>query len=103
MKTGEWSDADCYRIACDCHHHDHDVDVWIEVQSDDEVKEVTVTFYREFTTPIWERGFNRFREAFRVLFFGYSRYSGDIIMSRDVAQNFIRVVQSSIDRLEQKK
>jgi hypothetical protein len=103
MKTGEWSDADCYRIACDCHHHDHDVDVWIEVQSDQEVRDITVTFYREFTTPIWDRGFNRFREAFRVLFFGHSRYSGDIIMSRDVAQNFIRVVQSSIDRLEQKK
>ena len=103
MKTGEWSDADCYRIACDCHHHEHDIDVWVEVQSDQEVRDITVTFYREFTTPIWDRGFNRFREAFRVLFFGHSRYSGDIIMSRDVAQNFIRVVQSSIDRLEQKK
>jgi len=103
MKTGEWSDADAYRIACDCHHHDHDLDVWVEVQSDSEVKEVTVTLYREMTTPIWDRGFNRFKEAFRILFFGYSRYSGDIIMRRDVAQNFIDAVQRSINRLDQKK
>ncbi len=61
MKTGEWPDADCYRIACDCHDRDHDLDVWIEIENDKEVRDVTLTFYKEMYSPIWESGFNRFR------------------------------------------
>lgn len=103
MKTGEWSDADCYRVACDCHHSDHDLDVWIEVENDKEVNDVTLTFYKELHTPVWQRGFNRFREAFRILFTGSTRVAGTIILKRDVAQNFIDTVQRSIDRLDEKK
>ena len=102
MKTGEWSDADCYRVACDCHHQDHDLDVWIEVESDNEVREVTLTLYKELYTPVWEQGFNRFKEAFRILFTGSTRVAGTIVMRPEVAQNFVDVVQSSIDRLEKK-
>ena len=103
MKTGEWPDADAYRVACDCQHSDHDLDVWIEVQPDAETRDITVTFYKELTTPVWERGFNRFREALRILFTGTSRMSGTIIMRPEVAQNFLLAVQSSIDRLEKTK
>jgi len=100
MQTGDWPDADAYRVACDCQHHDHDLDVWIEVESDKEVNEITLTFYKELSTPVWEKGFNRFRAAFRVLFTGSTRVAGTIIMKRDVAQNFIDNLQRSIDRLE---
>jgi hypothetical protein len=103
MKTGEWPDADCYRIACDCHDSEHDLDVWIEVENDAEVRDVTLTLYKELYTPVWETGFNRFREAFRILFTGSTRVAGTIIMKRDVAQNFVNTVQRSIDRLDQKK
>jgi L-fucose mutarotase/ribose pyranase (RbsD/FucU family) len=103
MKTGEWSDADAYRVACDCHSSDHDLDVWIEVETDKEVDEITLTLYKEMYTPVWESGFNRFREAFRILFTGSSRMAGTIILKRDVAQNFLEAVQASIDRLDQKK
>lgn len=103
MKTGEWSDADCYRVACDCHHNEHDLDVWIEVEPDAETRDVTVTFYKEFYSPVWETGFNRFREAARVLFTGSTRVAGTIIMNKAVAENFLAVVQTSIDRLEKKK
>lgn len=103
MKTGEWSDADCFRVACDCHHHDHDLDVWIEVEEDNEVKDITVTLYKELYSPVWELGFNRFREALRLLFTGSTRVAGSIVMRREVAQNFIDVVQLSIDRLDDKK
>ena len=100
MQTGEWPDADCYRVACDCHHHDHDLDVWIEVERDDEVQDITLTFYKELSTPVWESGFNRFREALRILFTGSSRMAGSIIMKRDVAQTLLNTIQHSIDRLE---
>jgi len=103
MQTGGWSDADCYRVACDCHDHDHDLDVWIEIESDPKVKDVTVTLYKELYSPVWEPGFNRFREALRLLFTGTTRVAGSIIMQRDVAQNFVNTVQRSIDRLDQTK
>ena len=102
MQTGDWPDADAYRVACDCQHHDHDLDVWIEVEQDQEVKEITLTFYKELYTPVWERGFNRFREVFRILFTGSSRMSGTIIMKREVAQNLLNNIQHSIDRLDKK-
>ena len=50
MKTAEYQDAVSFRVACDCHDNNHDVDVWIEVEKDDEVHEITVTFYRELDT-----------------------------------------------------
>ena len=103
MKTGEWADADCYRIACECHDSGHDLDVWIEVEPDPEVNDVTLTFYKEMYSPMWEQGFNRFREAFRILFTGTTRVAGTIILKKDVAQNFVDTVQRSIDRLDAKK
>lgn len=103
MKTGEWSDADAYRVACECHSSDHDLDVWIEVESDKEVNEITLTLYKELYTPVWESGFSRLREAFRILFTGSTRVAGTIILKRDVAQNFLDAVQASVNRLDQKK
>jgi len=100
MKTGEWPDADAYRVACECHDSDHDLTVWIESESDPEVREVTLTFYKELETPWWESGFNRFREAWRILVYGRSRFSGTIILKQDVAQNLINTIQNSINRLE---
>lgn len=100
MQTGDWPDADAYRVACDCHHNDHDLDVWIEVESDREVREITLTFYKELYTPVWEQGFNRVREAFRILFTGSTRVAGTIILKQDVAQNLLATIQRSIDRLE---
>jgi hypothetical protein len=102
MKTGEWPDADCYRVACDCHDADHDLDVWIEVESDAEVRDVTLTFYKKLYSPVWKSGFNRFREAVRLLFTGTTEVQGTIILKKDVAQNFINVVQRSINQLDQK-
>jgi len=103
MQTGEWPDADAYRVACECHDHDHDLTVWIESESDAETREITLTFYKELQTPFWESGFNRFREAWRILAHGRSRFSGTIILKQDVAQNLIRTIQHSIDRLSQSR
>jgi hypothetical protein len=100
MQTGEWPAADCYRVACECHHHDHDLDVWIEVENDPEVREVTLTFYKKLYSPVWERSFNRFREALRLLFRGTTEVQGTIILKQDVAQNLINTIQNSINRLE---
>ena len=99
MKTAEYQDAVSFRVACDCHDNNHDVDVWIEVEKDDEVHEITVTFYRELDTPWWETGFNRFREAWRILVHGRSRFSGSLVMRPEAADHLCEAIQTSIARL----
>lgn len=99
MKTSEYHDAVSFRVACDCHSTDHDVDVWIEVEPDSETREVTVTFYRELDTPFWESGFNRFREAWNILVYGRSRFSGSLIVRAETAQHLCDAIQSSIQIL----
>lgn len=102
MKTSEYDDAVSFRVACDCHDNLHDVDVWIEVERDDEVHEITVTFYRELDTPWWEKGFNRFREAWRILVHGRSRFSGSLIMRPEAADHLCAAIQTSVQRLQKK-
>ena len=99
MKTAEYDDAVSFRVACDCHDNQHDVDVWIEVEKDDEVHEITVTFYRELDTPWWDKGFNRFREAWQILVHGRSRFSGSIIIRSETAQHLCDAIQTQIARL----
>jgi hypothetical protein len=96
MTTAVYPDARSFRVACDCHDSDHDVDVWIEVESDHDVREVTITFYRELDTPWWEPGFNRFREAWQILRHGRSRFSGTLIVREQTAQTLCDAIQSSI-------
>jgi hypothetical protein len=103
MTTGEWDDAQSYRIACDCHDPDHDLSVWIEVENDSETRDVTLTFYKELYTPVWRSGFNRFREALRILFTGTTRVEGTIVLKQSVAQDFLNIVQQSIDQLAKRK
>ena len=99
MKTSEYEDAVSFRVACDCHDNRHDVDVWIEVERDDEVHDITVTFYRELDTPWWETRFNRFREAWNILAHGRSRFSGSLILRPEAADNLCAAIQTSIARL----
>lgn len=100
MHTGDWPDADTYRVACDCRDRDHDLDVWIEVEPDAETRDITLTFYKELYSPVWEQGFNRFREALRLLFTGSTRVTGTIILKQAVAQNLLDTIQRSINRLD---
>ena len=96
MTTAIYNDARSFRVACDCHHNSHDVDVWIEAEPDSETGEITVTFYRELDTPWWESGFNRFQEAWRILRYGRSRFSGSLIVRAETAEHLCDAIQSSI-------
>ena len=100
MTTAIYNDARSVRVACDCHDSSHDVDVWIEAEPDLETGEITVTFYRELDTPFWEQGFNRFREAWRILVYGRSRFSGSLIVRAETAQHLCDAIQSSIQLLK---
>ena len=102
MTTGVYDGTQTFRVACDCHDNAHDVDVWIEVETEKEAHEITVTFYRELDTPFWERGFNRFREAWNILVHGRSRFSGSLIMQAETAETLCDAIRSTIEKLKNK-
>jgi hypothetical protein len=102
MTTAVYPDARSFRVACDCHSNEHDVDVWIEVEPDTETRDITVTFYRELDTPWWGPGFNRFREAWRILRHGRSRFSGALIVREETAQTLCDAIQRSCDLFKTK-
>jgi hypothetical protein len=97
---GEYQDAKMYRVACQCSDNHHDVDVWVELQADREVQEIEVTFYKELYTPFWNKGFNRFIEAWNVLVHGHSRHSGTLIMNEKTAEVFCDSLKFSINDLK---
>ena len=100
MATAVYEDARSFRVTCDCHSNEHDLDVWIEVEPDGETREITVTFYRELDTPWWESGFNRFQEAWNILIYGRSRFSGSLIVRAETAQHLCDAIQTSIKCLK---
>ena len=102
MTTGVYDGARAFRVACDCQDNAHDVDVWIEVETEKDVNEVTVTFYRELDTPFWEPGFNRLREAWRILVHGRSRFSGSLIIGAETAETLCDAIRSTVEELKHK-
>lgn len=102
MRTGEWKDTHAFRVACECHNNEHDIDVWIEAQPDLDIGDITVTFYKDIYVPFWKSGFNRFKEAWRVLFTGYATRQGDFIMDKATARRFCATIEQSIQDLESK-
>lgn len=102
MQTGNWTKlkAKAYRVACDCHHPDHDLNVWIETESDKEFEQVVMTFYVNVSIPFWQKGFNRFREAWNILVRGYSQYEHGFILNEQTAENLIAALRNSTDELK---
>lgn len=100
MKTGDWNDAKSFRIACECQDVNHDVNTWIELQTDNDTKEITVGFFVETQTPFWKEGFNRIKAAWDVLFKGFHRGEHHLILDREAALNFSNVILDSVKEIE---
>lgn len=100
MKTGNWADAKAFRIACDCQDPSHDVTAWIEIEDDQEFKQVVMTFYVNVTTPFWRTGFNRIREAWNILVHGHSRYEHGFILNERTAENMFGALRNASDQLK---
>lgn len=99
-KGPSWSNTHTYKIECDCGDSDHAVHAWIEIDSDAEVQDVTVSFYVKSWLPIWDKKFSRIRTALRVLFGGNLEQEHHIILNKQVATNFVAALDNSIKDLD---
>ena len=97
--SSDWKDATSYHIECDCHSPDHAVNMWIEVDHDNETKDVDVTFYVETWTPFWEKTFSRIRCAWDVLVHGVHKQQHCLILNRQSALNLAKVLETKVEQL----
>lgn len=101
MKTADYGDAKSFRVACECTDPGHDVNAWIEIDSDREIREITLGFYVETQTPFWSKGFNRFKAAWDLLVKGSHRSEHHLVLNRSSAENFAQAITDSIKEIEQ--
>ena len=99
-KGPSWPDTHTYKIECDCGDSDHAVYAWVELQSDPEVQDVSVSFYVKSWIPVWDKKFSRIRTAFRILFGGNLEREHHLILNKQVATNFVAALNKSIEDLD---
>jgi hypothetical protein len=102
MALSSYGNAKSFRIACDCTDYDHQADAWIEVEGDQEVKNVQISFFVNTWTPFWDKNFRRFKAAWDVLVHGVHRQEHHIILRRSAADNLVAAINNSIKELEKK-
>jgi hypothetical protein len=100
MKIGEFNDSSAYTIACDCHSPDHAVDAWIEVLSDTEFRDITVSFHVQGTVPFWGEGFNRFRLMWQVLTTGYYKSEHHLILNEQSATTLVDAIKKDLTKFK---
>ena len=103
----EYDDEGCkaYRVDCDCSNEDHAVSTWIEVSAFDEIG-VDVNFYVKTWTPydlasggLW----GRIKKACNILFKGVDTQEHNILLSEQVATNWIRAVEKAMQDVRDHK
>lgn len=101
MKMGEWRDARCFRVACDCGAREHDVDAWIEVDHEGNEPQISVTFYADLCVP-FANFWHRVKIAWTVLTQGTYRQEHDLILRQPAARNFAAAIHTAISDMEPK-
>ncbi len=100
LLTGEWSDAKAFHIPCECTDPDHAVDMWIEVDHEQDIDAVNVTFYVKTTNEFWREGYSRIRAAWDILTKGVHTQSNTLILDKQSALNMAEAIKSTAKELE---
>lgn len=90
----DYGNAKTYTVPCECCGSDCEHNVWVE--ADD--YGVTVTTYTQQKTKWWE--LNRWQVIWRLLTTGYVEYEATIIMSRQQALNYAKVLEAAPNDVE---
>ena len=91
----DFGDAKYYVVPCDCCSTDCAHQVCVEADDTG----VSVTTYTTQKSNWWSR--NRWQILWELLTKGYVKYEAAIIMTRQQAENYAAVLQSSVKDVEQ--
>ena len=103
MANADFGDSKSYTITCECTDSKHDVHMWIELNSDEDNRDVEMIFYVNTTTPFWKEGFNRFKAAWDILVNGYREDQHTLILNKQAALNVASTINKVVKELEGKK
>ena len=87
-------------IMLDSDDGDHQVHMWIELDSDQDINLVNMTFYVNTTTPFWKQGFSRFRAAWDILVHGYREDQHTLLLTKQAALNVADTITQVVKELE---
>ncbi len=100
MLQGDWTNAKAFHIPCECTDPDHGVDMWIEVDREQDLECVNVTFYVKTTNEFWREGYSRIRAAWDILTKGVHTQSQTLILDKQSALNMAEAIKSTAKELE---
>jgi hypothetical protein len=103
MLDRDYGGSKSYTIACDCHDGDHQVHMWIELNGDNDTKDVEMIFYVNTTTPFWTEGFSRIKAAWDILIKGYREDQHTLILNKQAALNVASTINQVVKELQGKK
>lgn len=99
MLQGDWKDAKSFYIPCECSDPDHAADMWIEVEREQDLECVNITFYVKTTNEFWREGYSRIRAVWDILTKGVHTQSNTLILDKQSALNMAEAIKSTVKDL----
>lgn len=99
----DFGDARVFNAECDCGSDDHAVKMWIEVQRDQDVPDVEVSFYvTTWTKNFWNNWPARIRAVYDILFKGVHKQEHHMLLNKQSAINFAQAIKDTVRELDKK-
>jgi hypothetical protein len=99
----DFGDAKVFNVECDCSSDDHAVKMWIEVQRDQDIPDVEVSFYvTTWTKNFWNNWPARICAVYDILFKGVHKQEHHMLLNKQSALNFAEAIKDTIDELDKK-
>lgn len=95
----DFGDAKIFNVECDCTSDDHAVKMWIEVQRDQDIPDVEVSFYVTTWTPLWKGWLQRLQAVYDILVKGVHKQEHHMILSKQSALNLAKVIEKTVSDL----
>jgi hypothetical protein len=99
----DFGDTKIFNVECDCSQDDHAVKMWIEVQRDQDIPDVEVSFYvTTWTREFWKDWPARLKAVYEILVKGVHKQEHHMLLNKQTALNFADAIQNTIKDLEKK-
>lgn len=100
----DFGDAKIFNVECDCSADEHAVKMWIEVQRDNDIPDVEVSFYvTTWTREFWKDWPARLRAVWDILVKGVHKQEHHMLLGKQSAINFATAILDTVKDLERKK
>jgi hypothetical protein len=103
MLQGEYGNSKNFKVECDCSSDDHAVYMWIEVQRDEDIPDVEVSFYvTTWTKEFWKNWPARLKAVWDIIVHGVHKQEHHMLLNKQSALNFAAAIQNTVKDMEKK-